>query len=198
MTEVRESIDPRFDARFQRGYDGGADASSATAPSSAAVTETDGPGDSPGPSDPLESLGHSDPIESPGPSVSVATVADPAVAAAGPGWEVSDEPERRVEASAGRGLSRAAAIRWFWIIAVVSLVCIVGGGWVSWTVNSDPTYYTGATPAGWAAMQRLQAFALPLAQAGISGLVGALLAWALFAPAKPAARLAAASSEGRS
>lgn len=171
-------IDPRFDARYQRGYDG------ATAPAEVSVPQS-----APAAAAPTAAYANDAPVADDAASAAdrpIADLGDDAVAttdattsiaegapAAAPGPTPAEPPEPRGFRSAAR----------LWIALAASVGCIVVGAGVLWALVSDPEFFMGR--AGSAEEQAVMQFMMSLApgfvQAGVVGIVVVLVAWAVTA-----------------
>ncbi|WP_395244642.1 hypothetical protein ACGGZK_02270 [Agromyces sp. MMS24-K17] len=189
MTEARPSIDPRYDARFQRGYveshqreadaparavpePASKPASNAAAPKRAATGAADAgaPAEAPLLVADATAPASAPPADADGPAFDalLATLDDGAAASSDPAPPPPD-PERRV------------ATRWLWIVLGVSIVSMLLGLVFAVQLAFSPGRYTGLGREDVEAQMLLSALVPPLVQVGAIGIVAALLGWALFA-----------------
>lgn len=187
MTEA-SPIDPRYDARFQRGYAGGSALPAGEAPHPRGGSAAEATGQST-PAEPVTSdrerhVGDG-PVASP---TATPVVADPDPATpAGPGSaEASDRPHTDAPTEpAVAATTRAIATRWLWIVLGLGIVSVLAGVWAAWTVATSPGRYDGASLGDVDTQMVLSALSGPLVEIGVLGIVAALLGWALFAGRHP-------------
>ncbi|MEF3402725.1 hypothetical protein [Agromyces sp. CCNWLW203] len=178
--DATSGIDPRFDPRYQRGYDG-SDAAVAPHPSEQRRSEP-----AAGSLPPTLQSGEARPPAEVGPPViantnpapesSTASSSPSARASTGPGhdgpvFETDAVGEPEPEPAQESRLVR----RWFAAAWAMLGVCVVAGLAVTWAVNSDPNTYTGINPND--LLRQLSWVVAPnLVRVGLVGIVG-LTVW---------------------
>lgn len=174
--DAGRGIDPRFDARFQRGYDG------ATTPAEAPDSQGRPAGPPPAAAHVSEAPVADDaataqnrPLLDLGEDAVATTDATIPTARRAPAGDPAPIPAEPLEPTRFRPAPR------LWIALVASLGFIVVGAGVLWTLVSDPDFFMGR--AGSAEEQAVMQFMMNLApgfvQAGVVGVIVVLVAWAV-------------------
>jgi uncharacterized membrane protein YgcG len=182
-------IDPRFDPRFQRGYDPAGSGPDATGPDATGpdATESDVPGaDTTAEDDGVDRViralrERNDPPTAP-PVDEVDGPADPRTPAEPAEPDEPAEPGDRTQAADPIEPARTAwsGVRWFWIAIGACLAFIVVGSLMYWNTVADPRRYTGPIGSGIDETIRMviTALAPALVEAGVLGIVIVLAVWA--------------------
>lgn len=164
MTGAREGIDPRYDARFQRGYDGhGADASAAASPAAAVPSAVPSAGASAAASPAMpSSAAAAEPgapvlfgLFEPGAADDVAADDDrgerdlvgerPVAPAPAPESAAAPVPAPEPAGAPARPERRT----WVWLAAgwAFTAAVLTAGLWLTWIVNGDVSWYVASAPS---------------------------------------------------
>jgi hypothetical protein len=179
-------IDPRFDARFQRGYDGTSPPDPASDAPSRPAAVPDAPEVAPtrseatAPDVPVDDAASAveRPVAGFG-SDAVATTDATNSTAEGPSAAApAPTPPEPLEPAEPAGFSAGARL---WIALAVSVAFIVVGTGVLWALVSDSDYFMGrvGSASEQAGLQFTMNIAPGFVQAGVVGVVVVLVAWAV-------------------
>lgn len=178
MSKGPSTFDPRYDVRFQRGY-----IPSATPVPPAAKAEVTNAADAGSREHPT-----GPPVPPPAAEPAVGPAPTPLPREGGRGDAVerpADVPLPAAEHETARAAEpasriRATTSRWLWLVLGAGVLFVVVGSATYWSVVSRQNpFESGVGARDVVFEQMLTSLAPAVVQAGVLGIVGALLAWAL-------------------